>query len=317
MSELSKFSVTPRCKKYSGDGCDESEDSRFRAGRRKASKPENKPNKLDRFAPVTDPGEGACTKGPTSKAASRRRTKYKRQRQKLTVSGEIDLIIDDAWSADESEEERSGDERAAQILPPCGIDGDVPASYIRTPSEHLLSDHTAIDVLLLEAEMKNVLSDLEAFGVADDDYGSLAMTTEEEKVESECWPAFAPSARSSRSGAGCSVDNNDEEAKDDENDDWEVLSDEGSVWTVDTFADARSYRDVLLLESLKSRTFVRDSETRLSEKEGAHPPSDIPERKGGRAQLYVELLENADIWTSIRDTIRSLGGGKQNTLFRR
>jgi hypothetical protein len=304
MKELTKLSAKHHILQSStGRGSCEREEKRER--RQKQSERENK---VDRLHSMSNP-HASFAKVPTRNAAPRRRTKYKRQRRKLNIAGETDMLSDD----DSHNHSESGfDERANQILPPAGIDD------FGGPSEHLLADHTAIDVLLLEAEMKNVLSDLEAFGIADDDFGSLALTSEEEKIESDAWPTLPSTALSCRSDANLEEENivdSHEEAKADESDNWEVLSDEDSVWTVDTFADATSYRDILLLESLTSRTFTNDGETTTLEKQGARSPSDQTKRNGNL--LYFELLENTDIWTSIRDTIRTLGRGKPSTHLRR
>jgi hypothetical protein len=247
----------------------------------------------------------------SSKTSKRGRSKYRRQRPMLNVSGEADLLSDLDCDSDYEE-----------------------SPFYCAPSsseQHLLSDHTAIDVLLLEAEMRTVLSDLEAFGTTDDDYGSLALTSEEEKVESDNWPttALLPSSLSYRSDAHCIEESSlivNEEGKEeeggggedyDENDDWEILSDEGS-WSVETFQGAKNIRNVVLpRDSPISTTLTTDNESTLPEKRAVDGPAASENKGGSGARICIELLENADIWTSIRDTIRSLGGSKQNLLFRR
>lgn len=242
----------------------------------------------DEAVPITLP--------PMLTTTSKGRSKYKRQRPVLNVSGEADLLIDMDCESDCEDS-------------PC----------YHAPSEHLLSDHTAIDVLMLEAEMRTVLSDLEAFGITDDDYGSLALTSEEEKVESDSWPTVGPSALSYKTDVQSTEESSlivNEEAKEeeDEDDDWEILSDEGSAWTVDTLG-TKCHRDALPMESLKSTTATKDSETTMPEKHSAQTA--VSEERESGPRICVEILENADIWTSIRDTIRTLGGGKQSLLFRK
>jgi len=177
------------------------------------------------------------------------------------------------------------------------------------PHEHLLSDHTSIDVLILDREMKNVLTNLETFGFMDEDYKSLALTStaEEEKVDDseKTWPSLP-------TGNEGKLDR-DEDDEEQEND-WEVVSTTDSVWTIDTFEDAKSFRDALLESTSSSMTGPRNPPERVS----LLTPSPTTERDGSSSSPVVnlEMLESADLWTSIRDAIKNLGGGKPNLRYK-
>lgn len=175
------------------------------------------------------------------------------------------------------------------------------------PQDRLLSDHHAsIDVLTLEREMKTVLTNLEKFGILEDDYKSLALTNdEEEKVDDsvKTWPALALHIQES---------NLEDIRNDDGENDWEVLSSADSVWTVETFAEERSFRDVLLDNTPFTMTcgsahFNGEPTIHTVPVEMMPPISYNPHRGPPKQMVNLEMLERADVWSSIRDSIRGFG----------
>lgn len=183
------------------------------------------------------------------------------------------------------------------------------------PQERLLSDHTSIDVLILEREMKNILTDLEKLGTCllEDDYKSLALTTEDEEEQKvddsvKTWPplAFPHSQDSPRKECG------NENVTDREND-WEMLSTTDSVWTIETFAEEWDFRDSILETSpyaVSGSTAQFNGEPRIH----TIPVEMMPPGVYTTQQHYppkqvvnLEMLERADLWTTIRDSIRDFG----------
>ncbi|KAG7346666.1 hypothetical protein IV203_005735 [Nitzschia inconspicua] len=177
--------------------------------------------------------------------------------------------------------------------------------------EHFLSDHASIDVLILEREMKTVLTDMEKFGILEDDYKSLATTTEEEeKVDDsvKTWPPFAFHSQDSKMDDSRNHDDNTVEREND----WEVLSSTDSVWTVETFAEERSFRDALIHNSPYCTTtgcsahFYGEPRIHTVPVE-MMPPIIYKAQLQPKQVVNLEMLERADLWTSIRDSIRGFG----------
>lgn len=184
------------------------------------------------------------------------------------------------------------------------------------PHEHLLSDHTiSIDVLILERDMKNVLTSLDKLGILEDDFKSLALaTTSEEEKDDDCgdtWPTLSNYQEESK------VETDDESS---EENDWEVLSSADSVWSLASTGDTMSFRDALLQDATGS-TMIASS---VSHCIGGEPKIfSAPLALYTRPKIYqhntassdpvvnLEMLENADLWTSIRDAIKNLGARKE------
>ena len=110
--------------------------------------------------------------------------------------------------------------------------------------EQLLSDHASVDMLILDKELRNALSDLEKLGISEDDYRSLALTKEEDDEEEKVddshgtWhPHVVGQGESDVKKSGGILEHQQE-------DDWEVLSSAAdSVWTaVEVSASKRSSR---------------------------------------------------------------------------
>lgn len=183
------------------------------------------------------------------------------------------------------------------------------------PQGHLLSDHTtsSIDVLILEREMKTVLTDLETLGILEDDYKSLALTTEEEEEKVDdtvvTWPPLAFHTHGSRT-----EDRIDLGATAEGENDWEVLSSACSVWTVETFEEERTIRDALLDSSPFATTSIACAHFSGEPRIHTIPVEMMPPivQKGPsppppKLVVNLEMLERADLWSSIRDSIRGFG----------
>jgi hypothetical protein len=186
------------------------------------------------------------------------------------------------------------------------------------PHEHLLSDHTtSIDVLILERDMKNVLSSLDKLGILEDDFKSLALaTTSEEEKDDDCgdtWPTLSNYHEQSK------VETDGEDSE--EENDWEVLSSADSVWSLASTGDTMSFRDALLQDPTGS-TMIASS---VSHRLGGEPkifsaPLALYTRptfhhhhttSSSDPVVNLEMLENADLWTSIRDAINNFGARKE------
>jgi hypothetical protein len=175
------------------------------------------------------------------------------------------------------------------------------------PREHLLSDYIAtIDVLILEREMKTVLTDLEKLGILEDDYRSLAMTAgEEEKVDIIATPLASRSEEIARE------DWNDRGITTERENEWEVISSAGSVWTVETFEEEKSFHDAILFGSPSASTAAS---AHFNGEPKIHtipvemmPPMYKKSQQPSKQLVNLEMLELADLWSSIRDSIIGFG----------
>jgi hypothetical protein len=178
--------------------------------------------------------------------------------------------------------------------------------------EYVLSDHiSSIDVQILEREMKTVLTDLEKLGILEDDYKSLAMTAgEEEKVDDNVTTTYTPLASLSEEME--TDDRNDLGGTAERENDWEVISSTGSVWTVETFEEEKSYRDDVLDGSPYASAGLCahfNGEPRIHTiPVEMMPPMFRKPQQPPKQLVNLEMLERADLWSSIRDSIRGIGG---------
>ncbi|KAL3931322.1 MAG: hypothetical protein SGARI_004237 [Bacillariaceae sp.] len=175
--------------------------------------------------------------------------------------------------------------------------------------ERLLSDHASVDMLILDKELSNALSDLEKLGILEDDYRSLALTKEEDEEEEKVddsdgtWPPLilpSDEGKLTKSGGGL---------EDESENDWEVLSSADSVWTVETFPEeATTFKDALIENPSQGQA-------NHSLNIAGHPiihtvPVEMMGSMPRRTDNVVDLamLDSADVWTSIRDAIKNLAG---------
>jgi hypothetical protein len=184
------------------------------------------------------------------------------------------------------------------------------------PHEHLLSDHTSsIDVLILERDMKNVLTSLDKLGSLEDDFKSLASaTTSDEEKDDDCgdtWPTLSIFHEESK------LETDDENSEDD---DWEVLSSSDSVWSLASTGDTMSFRDALLQDPTGSTMIASSVSHRMAGEPKifsaplalyTRPTIHYHTTAASYPVVNLEMLENADLWTSIRDAIKNLGARKE------
>lgn len=182
---------------------------------------------------------------------------------------------------------------------------------------HLLSDHTSIDMLLLEAEMKNVLIEIEAVGLAEEDCLSLPADEEKTQGDEDAWPSLPPSVGAKSIKEDPQEERKDGERDEEDEDDWEVLSADSSVWTVETFAEAKSYRDAVMEFFPKGGVTLDAADVRSTPKPtvGTSTFSRTVKLKN-RSVAKFELLEPPDVCASIWGSIKDLRGGKRNLMFK-
>jgi hypothetical protein len=237
-----------------------------------------------------------------SRKAKLRRMKRKHRYANLIASGEADFWESEGQGCYSSflPENTECSSVGSQASIPSHFEDQKHTEYCTyKPHEYLLSDHASVDMLILDNELKNVLTDLEKLGILEDDYRSLALTKddeEEQKVDDSntIWPPLVVQSEERKL-----EDEDESEQKNMHENDWEVLSSADSVWTVETFSDQKTFKKV-----------VTENHSSLVEHPVIHTtPVEMITTMPGRTETIVDLamLDTADVWSSIRDTIKSLG----------
>jgi hypothetical protein len=193
------------------------------------------------------------------------------------------------------------------------------STQFNSPSEHLLSDHTSIDVLILDQELKNVLNNLETLGVLDDDYSSKSPANETDEGEKVVDTTHGVLSTIDHWNENYVVHSTKEDQCANDEDDWDVLSATDSVWTVETVEEDYQVPKIRLDGGARSDIFTVDCSTCTSNrsieifhvKSTAMPCTTL--KSNGASELErkpvvnVLILESSRIWGSFQDAIKNLG----------